>query len=83
MRDNFGSLNTINEKRDYHKSPFHIEMTRGNCYGWIRLRRNTDEILVSLNTFQAGNYMFQANNRNSRTRCEICSKLTKTPGTLF
>ena len=38
MRDNFGSLNTINEKRDYHKSPFHIEMSRGNCYGWIRLR---------------------------------------------
>ena len=28
----------------------------------------------------AGNYMFQVNNRNTRTRCEICSKLTiKTP----
>ena len=28
----------------------------------------------------AGNYMFKVNNRNSRTRCEICSKLTiKTP----
>ena len=28
----------------------------------------------------AGNYMFKANNRNTRTRCEICSKLTiKTP----
>ena len=76
MRDNFGSLNTINEKRDYHKSPFHIKMSRCNCYGWIRL-------LVSLNTFQAGNYMFQVNNRNSRTRCEICSKLTKTPDKLF
>ena len=26
------------------------------------------------------NYMFKVNNRNSRTRCEICSKLTiKTP----
>ena len=59
MRDNFGSLNTINEKRDYHKSPFHIEMSRCNCYAQIRLRRKTDEILVSLNTFQAGNYMFQ------------------------
>ena len=23
----------------------------------------------------AGNYMFQVNNRNIRTRCEICSKL--------
>ena len=27
-----------------------------------------------------GNYMFRVNNRNTRTRCEICSKLTiKTP----
>ena len=24
-----------------------------------------------------GNYMFKVNNRNTRTRCEICSKLTK------
>ena len=28
----------------------------------------------------AGNYMFKVNNRNTRTRCEIYSKLTiKTP----
>ena len=24
----------------------------------------------------AGNYMFKVDNRNTRTRCEICSKLT-------
>ena len=24
----------------------------------------------------AGNYMFKVNNRNTRTRCQICSKLT-------
>ena len=24
----------------------------------------------------AGNYMFKVNNRNAKTRCEICSKLT-------
>ena len=24
----------------------------------------------------AGNYMFEVNNRNTKTRCEICSKLT-------
>ena len=24
----------------------------------------------------AGNYMFKVNNRNTRTRCEMCSKLT-------
>ena len=30
--------------------------------------------------FPAGNYVFKVNNRNTRTRCEICSKLTiKTP----
>ena len=30
--------------------------------------------------YTAGNYMFKVNNRNTRTRCEICSKLTiKTP----
>ena len=28
----------------------------------------------------AGNYMFKVDNKNTRTRCEICSKLTiKTP----
>ena len=28
----------------------------------------------------AGNYMFKVNNKNTRIRCEICSKLTiKTP----
>ena len=29
-----------------------------------------------LNLLPAGNYMFKVNNRNTRTRCEICSKLT-------
>ena len=26
------------------------------------------------NSIPAGNYMFKVNNRNTRTRCEICSK---------
>ena len=31
-----------------------------------------------------GNYMFKVNNRNTRTRCEICSKLTiKTPEDMY
>ena len=31
-------------------------------------------------SFPFGNYMFKVNNRNARTRSEICSKLTiKTP----
>ena len=29
-----------------------------------------------VSTYPAGNYMFKINNRNARTRCEICSKLT-------
>ena len=34
----------------------------------------------SNNNNPAGNCMFKVNNRNTRTRCEICSKLTiKTP----
>ena len=32
-------------------------------------------LTVSCN-ISAGNYMFKVNNRNTRTRCEICSKLT-------
>ena len=32
------------------------------------------------NSYTAGIYMFKVNNRNTRKRCEICSKLTiKTP----
>ena len=31
---------------------------------------------ISETVFPAGNYMFKVNNRNTRTRCEICSKLT-------
>ena len=35
---------------------------------------------LSENIISTGIYMFKVNNRNSRTRCEICSKLTiKTP----
>ena len=34
----------------------------------------------SYSIFPAGNYTFKVDNRNTRTRCEICSKLTiKTP----
>ena len=29
-----------------------------------------------LRTFAAGNYILKVNNRNTRTRCEVCSKLT-------
>ena len=50
------------------------------------LHSHFSEILVSekIGNFPADNYMFEVNNRNTRTRCEICSKLTvKTPGVVL
>ena len=32
-------------------------------------------VLSLMRTTPAGNYMFKVNNRNTRTKCEICSKL--------
>ena len=37
-------------------------------------------VISTPRTYPAGNYIFKVNNRNTITRCEICSKLTiKTP----
>ena len=33
-------------------------------------------IKSNLSCYLAGNYLFKVNNRNTRTKCEICSKLT-------
>ena len=46
---------------------------------WVGVVTNVPRLmLMILNT--AGNYMFKVNNRNTRGRCEIYSKLTiKTP----
>ena len=52
-----------------------------------RLFRRVEVLLKIISSFftyicyhPAGNYMFKVNNRNTRARCEICSKLTiKTP----
>ena len=43
---------------------------------------NIDDIskFFCINCYPAGNCMFKVNDRNTRTRCDICSKLTiKTP----
>ena len=40
----------------------------------IRTKTEPDFWLLWINP--AGNYMFKVNSRNTRTRCEICSKLT-------
>ena len=40
----------------------------------FRLEKIWNDIIEAL--YPAGNYMFKVNNRNTRTRCEVCSKLT-------
>ena len=35
-----------------------------------------DELFLPNDTLSAGIYLLKFNNRNTRTRCEICSKLT-------
>ena len=37
---------------------------------------NLHDCTFKVNFFPAGNYMFKVNNRNTRARCKICSKLT-------
>ena len=49
------------------------------CSGQFIVYSSFEKLKVSLN-FPAGIYLLKVNNRNARTRCEICSKLTiKTP----
>ena len=45
----------------------------------ILLKRDSNT-RIFMSTFPVGIYLLKINNRNTRTRCEICSKLTiKTP----
>ena len=58
-------------------------------YGWVHISlryHNRSNLYVLLDFWNkinpTGNYMFKVSNKNSRARCEICSKLTiKTPET--
>ena len=50
------------------------------CVSALRPGKLKNQNLAYSSYIPAGNYMFKVNNRNTRTRCEICSKLTiKTP----
>ena len=57
------------------------------CFLLVILYKTSDCLFVIVKTylyviliFPVGIYMFQVNDRNTRTRCKICSKLTiKTP----
>ena len=45
----------------------------------LKIRENFQEIQRT--SISAGNYMFKINNRNTRTRCEICSNNNKDTST--
>ena len=45
------------------------------CYDAFTGMSTTNDIAIS-HTYPAGNFLLKFNNRNTRTRCEICSKLT-------
>ena len=43
--------------------------------------KNVQHVQNNIFKYPVSNYMFKVNNRNTRSSCEICSKLTiKTPG---
>ena len=49
-------------------------------YNFCKTLQNSNEPIRLRVIFWVGNYMFKVNNRNTRTRCEICSELKiKTP----
>ena len=57
------------------KRMFEIWNTNFNCF----LLQGNHQIYLSLwilASFPAGHYMFKVNNRNTTTRCKICSNLT-------
>ena len=43
---------------------------------WCNLHKGNSHIISFQLCYPTGNYLFKVNNRNTRTRCEICSKLT-------
>ena len=59
-----------------------VKETVGKCIKEIRFKSKEERESygfargMSRRAVPAGNYMFKFNNRNTRTRCEICSKLT-------
>ena len=53
-----------------------LDLKKGGCIQKIRLQNISGWLLV----YPANIYLLKVNNRNTRKRCEICSKLTmKTP----
>ena len=51
-------------------------MKRNSRMKWVKPFHTNAPFLYPLKTFPAGIYLLKVNKRNSRIRCEICSKLT-------
>ena len=47
-----------------------------NGVRWGTMKQSQQLLYLLFLSLPTGNYMFKVNNRNPRTRCEICSKLT-------
>ena len=66
-----------------HDRIHRLDKTRVFCFIWsnyyLQIYHSSfsfDSIFPISNSHPTGNYMFKVNNRNTRLRCEICSKLT-------
>ena len=74
-------LNPLENTREFCKF---FKNTSGGCFcNYFNLLtfhqpQHLCDVIMSMTIYgvRAGNYIFKVNNRNTRTRCEICSKLT-------
>ena len=55
---------------------FNINSARNKFPSFKNFVLNKSNICLSSDTNPAGIYLLKVNNRNTRARCEICSKLT-------
>ena len=58
------------------KEPFHIQSYSERKCGHVERKYESLVLFRSLCAYPAGIYHLKVNNRNTITRCEICSKLT-------
>ena len=75
---------SIGEEGDCNQMPYFKEGSRVSVIqilrvNWERVRK-MGKISGAYGPFPVGIYLFKVNNKSTRTKCEICSKLTiKTP----
>ena len=71
-------IKLVKDARDEANNNLNFKLnsrSRQDIVKWVHRR-----YIFLQNSNPTGNYMFKVNNRNTKTKCEICSKLTiKTP----